>query len=58
MQAPVHSGNAATLHGSGPACDLLVDHSEMAGWSKVVLSSSDGTLEPYWNSAVTDGEII
>ena len=59
MQAPVHSGNAVTLHGSGPACDLLVDHSEMAGWSKVdLLSSSGGTLEPYWISAVTDGEII
>ena len=30
MQAPVHSGTAATLHGSGPTCDLPVDHSEVA----------------------------
>ena len=45
MQAPVHSGTAATLHGSGPACDLPVDHSEVAGGSKVdLLSASGGTL--------------
>ena len=45
MQAPVHSGNAATLHGSGPTCDLPVDHFEVAGGSKVdLLSASGGTL--------------
>ena len=48
MQAPVHSGNAATLHGSGlsgPTCDLPVDHSEVSGGSKVdLLSASGGTL--------------
>ena len=43
MQAPVHSGNAATLHGSGPACDLPVDHSEVAGRSKVDLLSASGS---------------
>ena len=43
--APVHSGTAATLHGSGPTCDLLVYHSEVDGGSKVdLLSASDGTL--------------
>ena len=57
MQAPVHSGNAATLHGSGPTCDLPVDHSKVAGGSRVdLLNASGGTS--YWNSAVTDGEII
>ena len=45
MQAPVHSGTAATLHGSGPTCDLPVGHSEVAGGSKVdLLSVSGGTL--------------
>ena len=45
MQAPAHSGNAATLHGSGPTCDLLVDHSAVASGSKVdLLSASGGTL--------------
>ena len=45
MQAHVHSGNAATLHGSLPACDLPVDNSEVAGVSKVdLLSVSGGTL--------------
>ena len=44
MQAPVHSGNDVTLHGSGPTCDLPVDHSEVAGGSKVdLLNASDGT---------------
>ena len=42
MQAPVHSGNAATLHGVLPACDLLVDHSEVADGSKVDLLSASG----------------
>ena len=45
MQAPVHSGTATTLHGSGPTCDIPVDHSEVAGGSKVdLLSASGGTL--------------
>ena len=38
----MHSINAATLHGSGPACDLPVDHSEVAGVSKVDLISASG----------------
>ena len=48
LQAPLHSGNTATLHGSGPTCDLPVDNSEVAGGSKVdllrLLSASGGTL--------------
>ena len=39
----MHSGNAATLHGSGPTCDLLVDYSEVAGGSKVDLLSASGS---------------
>ena len=42
MQAPVHSDTAATLHGSGPTCDLPVDHSEVASGSKVDLLSASG----------------
>ena len=38
IQAPVHSGNAANLHGSasGPTCDIPVDLSAVAGarWVK------------------------
>ena len=34
-----------SLHGSGPTCNLPVDHSEVAGGSKVdMLSASGGTL--------------
>ena len=41
----MHSGNAVTLHGSGPTCDLPFDHSEVAGGSKVdLLSASGGTF--------------